>query len=69
MRAFIIVNFHEGIEAILLLELLKDTDKTIAAITFDAGFGSESAFYRHFKNFTGQTPKQYRRDLHLQVST
>ena len=50
-------------------ELLKDTDKTIAAITFDAGFSSESAFYRHFKNFTGQTPKQYRRDLHLQVST
>lgn len=49
--------------------LLKDTDKTISAITFDAGFSSESAFYRHFKKFTGQTPKQYRRDLHLQVGS
>jgi AraC-like DNA-binding protein len=43
--------------------LLNDPEKPIAMITFDAGFNSESAFYRHFKNFTGQTPKQYRREL------
>jgi AraC-like DNA-binding protein len=46
--------------------LLNDREKPIAMITFDAGFNSESAFYRHFKNFTGQTPKQYLRELQSQ---
>jgi AraC-like DNA-binding protein len=48
--------------------LLNDPEKPIAMITFDAGFNSESAFYRHFKNFTGQTPKQYRRELQPQAN-
>lgn len=43
--------------------LLTDTGKAITTVAFDAGFNSESAFYRHFKNFTGKTPKQFRLQL------
>jgi len=43
--------------------LLEEGEKPVSAITFDDGFNSQSACYRHFKNFTGQTPKQYQRGL------
>lgn len=42
---------------------LREKQSAITAIAFDVGFNSESAFYRHFKRFTGDTPKQYRRQL------
>ena len=42
---------------------LGDTAKPITTIAFDAGFNSESAFYRHFKHFTGKTPRQFRTQL------
>ena len=33
--------------------------KTLAGIAQEAGFNSESSFYRIFKKFTGTTPKKY----------
>ena len=43
-------------------EMLAEASATITAVAFDAGFNSESAFYRHFKKITGRTPKQYQRE-------
>jgi AraC-like DNA-binding protein len=40
---------------------LKNSDKTITEIAFDAGFGSSQYFSRIFKNLVGTTPSQYRR--------
>jgi AraC family L-rhamnose operon regulatory protein RhaS len=40
---------------------LKDTDKTITEIAFDAGFGSSQYFSRVFKSLVGTTPSRYRR--------
>ena len=43
-------------------KMLAGGSATITAVAFDAGFNSESAFYRHFKKITGRTPKQYQRE-------
>jgi AraC family L-rhamnose operon regulatory protein RhaS len=39
---------------------LKNTDKSITDIAFDAGFGSSQYFSRIFKNLVGATPTEYR---------
>ena len=41
---------------------LKDSDKSITDVAFDAGFGSSQYFARVFKNVAGTTPSEYRRD-------
>lgn len=40
------------------------TRTTIAAVAFDLGFGSLGPFNRAFKDETGQTPTQWRRQAH-----
>ena len=34
---------------------------TISEASFESGFGSLSAFYRNFKNYTGMTPKEFKK--------
>lgn len=41
---------------------------TVAAIAFDLGFGSLGPFNRAFKEATGKTPTQWRREAYLQAS-
>lgn len=48
---------------------IRDSKTHIGTIAFDVGFNSESAFYRHFKNFTHQTPKQYRKKIDSQTAS
>lgn len=40
--------------------LLADTSLPASSIALEAGFNSESTFYKHFKQATGMTPRQYR---------
>ena len=55
-------NFFEyinGFRVSSAKELLEKSDRSMTAIAFDAGFNSQSAFYRHFKRITGLTPRQF----------
>ena len=36
---------------------------TLEAIGYESGFNSKSAFFRHFKNYTGKTPRQYKIEI------
>lgn len=42
---------------------------TLLALAFECGFNSKTAFYRNFKNLTGQSPTQYLKDQHIQIQT
>lgn len=53
---FEFINRHRVGSAIELIEL---DDRSMTAVAFDAGFNSQSAFYRQFKKITGQTPRQF----------
>jgi len=41
---------------------------TLQGIAFDAGFNSKATFIRAFKQFTGKTPAEYKRELENKVS-
>ncbi|TKT46603.1 AraC family transcriptional regulator [Rhizobium sp. LC145] len=40
--------------------LLKDTEKPLMEVMFEAGFGTKSNFNREFRRVTGASPSQYR---------
>jgi len=40
---------------------------TLLALAYDCGFNSKTAFYRNFKNVTGQSPTQYLKQHHIQI--
>lgn len=42
------------------IELLRSTDQSIEQICYQVGYSSRKQFYRHFRAYTGVTPKQYR---------
>ena len=44
-------------------ELLATTDRTVLAVSLDAGFQSLSAFYRAFRKHAGQSADKYRRSV------
>ena len=44
----------------LAQQLLRDTDYSLAEITFLTGFSEQSGFTRAFKRWAGQTPRSYR---------
>ncbi|MEL7032545.1 MAG: helix-turn-helix domain-containing protein [Pseudomonadota bacterium] len=60
-------NFYEFINeyrtAFVRKRLAADSNQAILDIAFEAGFTSKSTFNAVFKQFTGQTPSQYRRGL------
>lgn len=60
-------NFYEFINEYRIefvrRRLAADTERTILDIAFEAGFSSKSTFNAVFKQFTGETPSQYRKAL------
>ena len=44
-------------------DLLVKTDRTVLAVSLDAGFQSLSAFYRAFRKHAGQSADKYRRSV------
>lgn len=40
---------------------------TLLALAFECGFNSKTAFYRNFKNVTGQSPSQYLHEQRIQI--
>jgi AraC-like DNA-binding protein len=46
----------------LAKELLRDATKSIGEIAFFTGFSEQSAFNRAFKNWTNQTPSEFRKN-------
>jgi AraC-like DNA-binding protein len=54
-------EFINGYRVETAKQLLSAGEKPVSHITLDAGFNSDSVFYRHFKKVTGMTPKQYQR--------
>ena len=50
------------------IEKLKTDDGknfTLLSLAYDSGFNSKSSFYRVFKNITGKTPTQYKKDENI----
>ena len=43
-------------------ELLKNPERSIAEIAFETGFSEQSAFSRAFKNWTNQSPAEFRKN-------
>jgi AraC-like DNA-binding protein len=43
-------------------KLLNETDKSVAQICYESGFNNFSNFNRYFKNITGYTPLQYKKN-------
>ncbi|MCZ8238042.1 MAG: helix-turn-helix domain-containing protein [Leptospiraceae bacterium] len=44
------------------LELLKNTDLPILRICYDSGFNSKNSFIRAFREVTGKTPSEYKKE-------
>lgn len=65
-------NFYEFVNGyrvdFVRMRLEEDTDQTILDIALEAGFSSKSTFNAIFKQFTGQTPTQYRKALAQQAT-
>ncbi len=59
------INSYRVEEAKEALADPERSDESILSIAFEAGFNSKTTFNKVFKNETGKTPSQYRKDLLL----
>jgi AraC-like DNA-binding protein len=57
------VSAYRVDEAKRLLACAANRDKKMVALALDAGFNSQSAFYKQFRKQVGMTPQQYRLGL------
>ena len=56
LNSFNLINGYRVKEA---QDLLANSSVSISTVALDAGFNSESTFYKHFKHATGMPPRQY----------
>lgn len=60
------VNFSKYLENVRMMkakQLLKDKNKNITDVCFSVGYNDIRYFDRVFKNFSGMTPKEYRKSI------
>ncbi|QLG45756.1 AraC family transcriptional regulator [Costertonia aggregata] len=57
------INSYKVLEAQKLMRSKSHKDSKLLAIAFDSGFKSKTSFNRIFKNHTGKTPSEYRKNL------
>ena len=57
-----VFSYLRGYRVARAMELLKNTGRDLAQIAAETGFGSASYFVRTFRERTGTTPAQYRRN-------
>ncbi|MBN8650597.1 MAG: helix-turn-helix transcriptional regulator [Cytophagales bacterium] len=50
-----------------MVSLPQNQKYTLLALAFECGFNSKTAFYRNFKEATGQSPTQYLHDQQIQI--
>ncbi len=68
-------NFYDFINALRINEFKKMAARpenqkyTLLALAFECGFNSKTAFYRNFKQVTGQSPTHYLKEHHIQIQT
>jgi len=63
---FFFINSYRVKEFKEMLSNSKNDQYTIIALAHDCGFSSKSSFNRIFKQVTGITPSEYRRNLRLE---
>ncbi|NOS90710.1 MAG: AraC family transcriptional regulator [Cyclobacteriaceae bacterium] len=52
-----------------IVALPENQKYTLLALAFECGFNSKTAFYRNFKNITGQSPTLYLRQEHIKIQS
>jgi AraC-like DNA-binding protein len=60
---FEFVNEYRALEVMRRLQDEKFAHLTLVAIAYDCGFNTKSTFNQFFKQYSGQTPSEYRRNL------
>ena len=63
------VNGKRIVEFKRIVALPENQKYTLLALAFECGFNSKTAFYRNFKNETGQSPTLYLKEKHIQIQT
>jgi AraC-like DNA-binding protein len=56
-------------EFMRIVALPENQKYTLLALAFECGFNSKTAFYRNFKNVTGQSPTLYLKQMHIEIQT
>ena len=60
---FALVNKNRVAHVIQMMKAGKAVEMSLEGLGFSAGFNTKSAFFRNFKEHTGQTPSQYLKSL------
>ncbi len=63
MNFYKFINEYRIKEAIRIFEDPTNSDANILSVAYSCGFNSKSTFNSVFKNFTGQTPSEYRNSI------
>ena len=63
MNFYEFVNIHRVEEVKALMKDPENRGQKNYELAYDAGFNSKASFYRIFKQFTNQTPSEYRTEV------